>query len=88
MAAKGTSKHQVLELAPRRASRDAIEALEDLLDAARAGKVIGVAYVALKPGGKDHYVDAAGECRAHPTLTRGMLRTLDDALAKLLPCQD
>lgn len=62
-------------------STDTVEALETLLDSARNGSVIGMAFVAIY---KRHQfiANATGEAYRHPVLARGMLATLDDSLAK------
>ena len=74
----------VVLLEPHRRSRsDAIAALEQLLAEAKAGRVIGLAYVVMRQG-YDYDVGAAGETRRSPTFTRGMLCLLDDELAKLI----
>lgn len=62
-------------------SADVVEALEELLGQARSGQLIGIAFAAMYL--RRHYiVDTAGECRRNPTFTRGMVRALDDQLAR------
>lgn len=62
-------------------SNDTIECLEELLADARAGAVIGIAFVAvLKKRG--YIVNSAGEAHRNPTFSRGMLRALDDRLGQ------
>lgn len=70
---------KVVRLVPSAISQDTIAALEDLLTEARAGRVVGLAYVAMHKV-YDYTVDVAGECKSTPTHTRGMLLTLDDEL--------
>ena len=67
----------------RRSQRDTVRALEELLADAKAGNLIGVAYVAMRQ--PSYYsIGIAGETRRSPTFTRGMLCRLDDELATLL----
>jgi hypothetical protein len=73
----------VLKLITNARSTDTVEALEHLLEEARAGRVIGIAYVAMHKT-YDYTIDIAGETKRCPTLTRGMLHLLDDELATLL----
>lgn len=76
------ARKKLLKLPPPAISQDTVQALEFLVEEAKAGRVIGVAWVALHPLYK-FSVDAAGETRRSPTFTRGVLRVLDDALSKL-----
>ena len=62
---------------------DTVRALEDLLVEARAGKVVGISYVALRQR-SEFSVGVAGEARRRPTLTRGMLLVLDGELSALM----
>lgn len=67
-------------LVPDNVSHDTIECLEMLLDQARRGEVIGIAYaVMLKK--RAYITNTAGEAHRNPTFSRGMLATLDDQLA-------
>lgn len=62
-------------------SHDTIQCLERLLDEARRGQVIGIAFAALMR--RRHFVThACGEVRRERVYARGMLRELDDELAK------
>ncbi|MPZ46035.1 MAG: hypothetical protein GEV05_22150 [Betaproteobacteria bacterium] len=61
---------------------DTIEALKQLLVLARKGEITGLAFVAQKTNQAAFIVEAVGECRARPVYTRGMVRYLDDALAR------
>lgn len=63
------------------ASCDTVLALEHLLDEARKGRIIGVAYVAMLKH-RRYVVHAAGEAHRNPTFARGMLATLDDSLSR------
>lgn len=74
----------VVLLEPYRGSqRDTVRALEDLLADARAGHLIGFAYVAMHQR-LEYSVGLVGETRASPTFTRGMLLLLDDELGAIL----
>jgi len=64
-------------------SNDTVRALEALLAEARAGRLIGVAYVAMYGHG-EYAVGFDGETRKTPTFTRGMLHLLDDELSKII----
>ena len=60
-------------------SQDTVEHLEELLERARAGEVIGVAYVAMMKSRK-YIANTAGEAHRNPTFTLGMTQVLNDAL--------
>lgn len=60
-------------------SHDTIECLEHLLIEAKAGRVIGVAFAALKPR-RGHITHTCGAVTSERVLTRGLLRELDDEL--------
>ena len=60
---------------------DTVEALKQLLVLARKGEVSGLAFVAQKTN-HSFIVEVVGKCCAHPVFTRGMVRYLDDALAR------
>lgn len=64
-------------------STDTVGALEQLLDDARSGHIIGIAFAAVLKR-KRYFVDAAGEARRDPTFTRGMIGALDDELRDLI----
>lgn len=67
-------------LVPDTISNDTVQALEQLLTAAKAGDVIGVAFAAmLKKRG--YIVNSSGEAFRNPTFTRGMVAALDDQLS-------
>lgn len=57
---------------------ETIAALEGLLRAARAGRLTGLAYCAIK--GYGYMVDCVGAAAARPTEARGMVCALDDEL--------
>lgn len=60
-------------------STDTIECLETLLDRARRGEVIGIAFAAMLRR-RAYIVNTAGEAHRNPTFTRGMLAALNDRL--------
>lgn len=60
---------------------DTIECLERLLKEAKEGKIIGIAFAALMK--QQRYVaHTCGEVQRQRALTRGILRELDDMLAR------
>jgi len=68
-------------LVPDAISGDTIQALEELLTDARAGKAVGIGFVVMYRG-RRFIANAAGEARRSPVFTRGMLTCLDDKLAR------
>lgn len=64
-------------------SRDTVEALEQLLGAARSGDIIGIAFAAALKR-KRYITNVAGTCYRNPTFARGMLGALDDELSVLI----
>ena len=68
-----------LTLVPQCCDRATVEALERLLEAARAGRVIGVAYVALHSG-DGFTADLVGTVTDHKLLARGICAALADTL--------
>lgn len=62
-------------------STDTVECLDELLEMARSGEVIGVAYVAMLKRRK-YIANTAGEAHRNPTFTRGMIQVLDDELGR------
>lgn len=62
-------------------SHDSVEALEALLEEARQGKLIGLAFVAMY---KDRYyvTNTAGEAYRNPVFTCGMLASLNYQLMR------
>ena len=64
-------------------SAETVEAIEFPLAEARAGHIIGLAWISLHPG--DQYrVDVVGEAGRQPVFVRGTLPVLDDELAKII----
>jgi hypothetical protein len=81
-------KAPVLHLVPRRAerrapevNRETVRCLVQLLELATKGEVIGLAFAAQKPG-RVYFTDVVGDTQDSPTFARGMIRALDDELAK------
>lgn len=66
-------------LIPDTISTDTIECLETLLDQARRGQIIGLAFAAMLKR-RGYIVNTAGEAHRNPTFTRGMLAALNDRL--------
>lgn len=67
-------------LVPDAISDDTVIALEQLLEHARKGQLIGLAFVGMYKR-REYIVNCTGEAKRSPTFTRGMLRALDDKLA-------
>lgn len=63
-----------------------METLEYLLHEAKAGRIAGIAYVAMHKV-NDYTLDATGTMLLFSALTRGMLLELDDELSKIEPKQ-
>jgi hypothetical protein len=55
----------------------------EFLDFALCGEVVGVAIVGMVRNG-DFYVDTFGQARRDPIRARGMLRSLDEHLGRLV----
>lgn len=60
-------------------SHNTVEALQTLLDQAKSGKLIGLAYAAMYKQ-REFAVDTAGEAHRSPIFARGMIACLDDKL--------
>lgn len=60
-------------------SHETVDALEQLLAAAKRGEIIGVAYAAMLKQ-RNYIVNTAGEAYRNPTFSLGMVRVLDDEL--------
>jgi hypothetical protein len=70
-------------VAPAAPAADTVASLEYLLAEARAGRLVGLAWIALKAGNA-YEVDIADEAALQPEYVRGLARVLDDQLAKLI----
>lgn len=67
-------------LVPDTISNDTVECLTTLLEFARKGEVVGIAFAAaLKK--RAYITNTAGECFRNPTFARGMVAALDDQLS-------
>lgn len=66
-------------LVERSISTETVECLETLLDHAKKGDLIGIAYAVMYEQ-RGYFCSAAGEAHRSPTYTRGMLCALDDKL--------
>lgn len=56
-------------------SHDTIDMLSEMLQAAKKGEIIGVAFTAMYKR-REYVVGYTGECARNPTFTRGMVFTL------------
>lgn len=64
-------------------SHDTVECLEQLLEAARAGEVIGLVFGAMLKR-KRYMVNLAGEARRDPTYARGVVGAIEDELRLMI----
>lgn len=69
-------------LVPDALSKDTVECLTALLDHAKQGKILGIAFGAMYKG-RRYIVNVAGECHRNRTFTRGIVADLDDELSSL-----
>ena len=60
---------------------DAIEALEFLLNEARSGELIGLAYGAMLKSRRECYVDTTGEAHRNPIFALGIIGALWNDIA-------
>lgn len=68
-------------LVPDTLSNETVACLEQLLEHAKQGEIIGIAFAAmLKKRG--FIVNSSGEAYRNPTFSRGMIRALDDRLGQ------
>lgn len=74
---------RVVTLVTTGASSDTVHALTYLLQEARAGRVVGVAYVAMHKA-HDFSIDHAGEIKRYPLPAIGAIRLLADQLIGIL----
>ncbi|HEY0878127.1 MAG TPA: hypothetical protein VGE10_06715 [Zeimonas sp.] len=68
-----------LRLVPQGFSQDTVERLEELLDLAYAGELIGFVGATMFKR-RSYRVEIVGEARGNATFARGVLRTIDDEL--------
>lgn len=71
---------QPFTLIPDTVSTDTVECLKLLLNRARRGEVIGLAYCAVLKQ-RSYIVNTAGVAYQSPTFARGMVAALDDQLS-------
>ena len=64
------------------ANAQTVAVLESLLISAKAGRLLGLAYVGIEEAGYTYSI--AGEALEAPVFTRGALRTLEDKLAEII----
>jgi hypothetical protein len=62
-------------------STDTEKALLQMLELARKGELIGIAFAGMTRGRK-FFVNTAGEAHRSPTFARGMVAALDDEIGK------
>ncbi len=67
-------------LIPDALSHDTIECLESMLEQARNGELIGIAFGAILKR-RNYIVNSAGEAYRSPTFARGIVAALDDELS-------
>ena len=73
----------VLRLVPPPRSIDTIKTLEHLLAEAKAGHLIGLAWISLHPG-HGYNVDVTGEAAHDPEFVLGLTKVLETQLEKLI----
>lgn len=66
-------------LVPDTLSNDTVECLEQLLEHAQAGSIVGIAFCAMLKR-RGYIVNSAGEAHRNPTFSRGMALALLDQL--------
>lgn len=67
-------------LAPDTISTNTVEALSQLLDLARSGEIIGIAFTCMLKQRK-FFVNTAGEAHRNPMFARALVAVLDDSLS-------
>ena len=68
-------------LVPDTLSTNTVEALTQLLELARRGELIGIAFAGMFKQ-RRYFVNTAGEAHRNPTFARGMIAALDDELGR------
>lgn len=71
------------ELVLDQVSTNTVEALEYLLEGAKRGEVVGLAYAVIIKG-RRFAVDCAGEACSNPLLARAVVAVLDDHLSDMI----
>ena len=72
--------HMPLSIVQPLIDQSTVDALKNLLEEAQRGRIVGLAYIALKRG-PDYSADVVGAALQHPLLTRGIAGALADAVA-------
>lgn len=72
----------MLKLIKPRVDAETVETLQGLLREAEAGRIVGLAYVALCRQNQ-YQGDLVGTAKTSPLLARGLCRALEDAVADL-----
>lgn len=67
-------------LVPDTLSNETTEALTQLLELARSGELIGIAFGGMLRQ-RGYFVNTAGEAHRNPTFARGVVAALDDSLS-------
>jgi hypothetical protein len=62
-------------------STDTVQALTEMLDLARKGELIGLAFAGMLRK-RQFFVNTSGEAHRNPTFARGMVAALDDELGR------
>lgn len=62
---------------------ETVAALAELLEQAKGGRVLGMAFAVMYRGGT-YIVNATDEARRSPTFSRGMIAELDDEMARIM----
>lgn len=70
-------------LVPDNLSHDTVDALETLLEGAKAGEITGIAFACTMKRMR-YITNVAGVCYKNPTFARGMVAFLSDELAGLV----
>lgn len=80
MEGETVPKSAVVTLLQARVSGDTVRACEFLLQEARAGRLVGLAWAEIRPG-YAWQVDVAGEAHRSPAFTQGIVLNLLRAIA-------
>jgi len=73
----------LVQLVPPACSVETVQTLEFLLNEAKAGRVVGLAYIALQPGHR-YDIDVTGEAGQDPEFVLGLTRVLETQLEKII----
>lgn len=71
---------EIIQLVDHHTSKETVDLLLSLLADARAGQVVGLAYIALHKG-HEYEAGVTGTAKTSPLLTIGMMRILEQRLA-------